>query len=473
MFDSSRFFEPADRMHFRRTARKTRPAFQRNVETLLARQPYRNRHGLGRTDIEWVWFVYIFLALLAVVLLLWLLLAAPIGIRRVQARARIAADPDRIWQALYPFGDHVNWNQAIANVRPLATEGDLVGRIVTTHTGRDGAPIERDFIIDALVPQRSFQLRYRADTALDDSFWRDHAIDVAIMPGDDGHCAVTIAETDCYRGAAFAVFRFFALRRQAAKLKIWAETGQFTQGGLFERPITQFALACLSTLLLWPLFGLTPVGLFLAATLTAVVALHELGHVAAFRLAGHNSARMIFIPILGGIALGGRPYDTRFEVGFAALMGAGFSAFLAALLVIGHMAAAPAMAPFWANALLIAIVICTAFNLGNLAPIWRFDGGQVIRQVFETRWGQVAASAAIITCFAATGLALTLPVTLIVAAGLVLLVIGLITSGIGVRPRKPLKPMNGRERLAIACGFAAVFSVHALALIWSVELLVA
>ena len=415
----------------------------------------------------------ILIALFLIVLLLWFILAAPIGLRRMHVSVRIAAGSDRIWQALYPFGDHFDWNQALAAVRPLATEGDITGRMITTHTGRDGAPIERDFIVDAMVPNRSFKLRYTADTALDETFWRDHVLDVAITPGEDGHCAVTIAETDRYRGAAFAVFRFFALRRQARKLKIWAETGKFTKGGLFERPITQFALACVSTVMLWPLFGLTPVGFFLAATLTAVVALHELGHVAAFRLAGHRSARMVFIPILGGIALGGRPYDTRFEVGFAALMGAGFSAFLAALLVIGYMTAAPTMAPFWANALLVAIVMCAAFNLGNLAPVWRFDGGQVIRQVFETRWGQAAAAATIIACFAATGFALSLPPTLIVTAGLVLSVLGLMTSGVGVRPSRPLTPMNGHERLAVAGGFAAVFAVHALALIWSVEVLLA
>ena len=32
------------------------------------------------------------------------------------------------------------------------------------------------------------------------------------------------------------------------------------------------------------------------------------------------------------------------------------------------------------------------FNLGNLVPVWKFDGGQVIRQVFRTRAGQGIAS---------------------------------------------------------------------------------
>lgn len=417
--------------------------------------------------------MFIFFALSFVVFLLWLLLAAPLGRNRLEASARIAADPDRIWQALYPFGADVDWNEALTAVRPLATEDGLAGRMITTHAGRDGAPIERDFVLGDVVENERFRLRFTADTALDDSFWRDHEMDVSIDRQPDGSCRVTIAETDSYRGAAFAVFRFFALRRQASKLKIWAETGTFSKGGLFERPISQFALACLSAVMLWPLFGLDAFGFFLAATLTTVVALHELGHLAAFRLAGHRSARMIFIPILGGIALGGRPYDTRFEVGFAALMGAGFSAFLAVILMAAHTGVSGRLEPAQANGLLAALIICAAFNLGNLAPVWRFDGGQVIRQVFETRAGQAAASAMIIACFAVTGVMLGLPLRLIVVAGLVLLLLGLITAGVGARPKKPLTPMTGTERLAVAGGFAAAFAAHAFALIWGVERLLA
>ena len=139
---------------------------------------------------------------------------------------------------------------------------------------------------------------------------------------------VTLSQTDRYRGVAFLVFRYFAMRRELSKLQHWAETGTYRKGGWFEHPLSQVGFAALSALILWPFFGLRFGGLALAAILTSVVALHELGHMAAFRLMGHSKARMIFIPLLGGIAIGGRPYDSRFEVAFVALMGAGFSAFL-------------------------------------------------------------------------------------------------------------------------------------------------
>ena len=90
----------------------------------------------------------------------------------------------------------------------------------------------------------------------------------------------------------------------------------------------QLGFAVVSALILWPFFGLSCGGLVLAVDADDVVALHELGHMAAFRVMGHRRVRMIFIPLLGGIAIGGRPYDSRFEVAFVALMGAGFSAFV-------------------------------------------------------------------------------------------------------------------------------------------------
>ena len=41
---------------------------------------------------------------------------------------------------------------------------------------------------------------------------------------------VTLSRTDRYRGAAFLIFRYFALRRELGKLKIWAETGKYRAG---------------------------------------------------------------------------------------------------------------------------------------------------------------------------------------------------------------------------------------------------
>ena len=141
----------------------------------------------------------------------------------------------------------------------------------------------------------------------------------------------------------------------------------------------------LSALILWPLFGLTRRGLGAGRVLTAVVALHELGHMAAFRVMGHRKVRMIFIPLLGGIAIGGRPYDSRFEVAFVALMGAGFSAFLVPIAIASSDLARPTGYPLAAGVLATLAGFAALFNIANLVPVWKFDGGQVLRQIFPSR----------------------------------------------------------------------------------------
>ncbi len=418
-------------------------------------------------------------ALIVTVFLIWFLMAAPLGRRAVGATVQIDAPAGRVWQALYPFGRHANWNKALTRV----IAGDALeydpddpdiasGRMITTHVGRDGTPIERDFALDAVAAPHRFRLRYTSDSALDQSHWHDHHMDVSITEMGAMRCRVTVTETDIYKGGAFFVFRYFALRRMTSKLKIWAEQGTFVAGGLFEKPATQVGLAALSAVLLWPLFGLTAMGLFLAVTLTAVVALHELGHMAAFRLMGHRTARMIFIPVLGGIALGGRPYDTRFEVGFAALMGAGFSAFLSVALMGAHAAAVSASTVPNTHLIVFAAMMCAFFNLGNLAPVWKFDGGQIIRQLFSSRLGQGVAASTMLICLIALGLELGLPFGMLLVSAAVILTLSLMTAGGGVRPKRPLTPMSGIERFALAAALVAVSAIHATVLLWSVQTLI-
>ena len=110
-----------------------------------------------------------------------------------------------------------------------------------------------------------------------------------------------------------------------------------------------------------------------------VILLHELGHMVAYRAFGHPSVRMIFVPLLGGIAIGGRPYNSHFEVATCALMGAGFSALLVPILVAAHQSVQGIPHPAAMDGpTLVFLVILGAFNLLNLLPTYRFDGGQVL-----------------------------------------------------------------------------------------------
>ncbi|RWG93428.1 SRPBCC family protein, partial [Mesorhizobium sp.] len=310
--------------------------------------------------------------------LIFLLMTVPLGLRTVTVSRVIEADRNRLWQALWPFGSDAGWSGEILSVEPLDGEGTAL--IKLSWEGRDGRPIERKARLDDVVEGSRFSMRVVEDTALDPSFWADYRETTELVPEGDA-TRVTFTQTDRSRGVAFLIFRYFAMRRELAKLQVWARTGTYRRGGWFEHPVSQIGFAVLSAFILWPFFGLNLGGLALAVILTSVVALHELGHMAAFRLTGHRRVRMIFIPLLGGIAMGGRPYDSRFEVAFVALMGAGFSAFLVPLLIAasvlvgseGHRPAA---------VLLATLAGCTSlFNIANLVPVWKFDGGQVLRQI--------------------------------------------------------------------------------------------
>ncbi|TIV61915.1 MAG: site-2 protease family protein, partial [Mesorhizobium sp.] len=278
---------------------------------------------------------------------------------------------------------------------------------------------------------------------------------------------VTLTQTDRYRGVAFLVFRFFAMRREIRKLDVWAATGTYRKGGWFEHPLSQIGFAVLSALILWPFFGLNIGGLALAAILTSVVALHELGHMAAFRLTGHRRARMIFIPLLGGIAIGGRPYDSRFEVAFVALMGAGFSAFLVPVLIAasglagseGHRLAAT---------LLATLAGCASlFNIANLVPVWKFDGGQVLRQICPGPAALALASFLLLSALLALGWRAGFSPSFLLIAGAVFSILSLITVGSGVKPRHELKPIKTFDRLVMAGALLAVFAIHGYGMLWA------
>ena len=289
---------------------------------------------------------------------------------------------------------------------------------------------------------------------------------------EDGTRICHASQTDRYRGVAFLVFRYFAMRRELGKLQKWARTGQYRKGGWFEHPLSQVGFAILSAFILWPFFGLNLGGLALAAILTSVVALHELGHMAAFRLMGHRKARMIFIPLLGGIAIGGRPYDSRFEVAFVALMGAGFLRFPGAGADRRQRLCQRARG-------IISPRRCwprlPAAPRSSTSPIWcRCGNSTAVRCC--ARSAPVRAGAGVGIVFPALGLAgarlaRRLFGRFLLAAGAVFSVLSLLTMGSAVKPRHELKPIRTVDRFAIAAALMAVFAIHGYGVLWASALL--
>jgi Zn-dependent protease len=409
------------------------------------------------------------LILLAINLfLLWLVMAAPVGVRTLKVRRRFEARPEQIWSAVDPLGENANWNPSILSSRPADADGRYA-RQAFDHLDRKGAPIER--VIEISREDRyAYSARVVDDTALDVTFWAAFH-ERRLLRADAGQTVLVVEQTDRYRGIAFLIFRYFALRREMISLDGWLKTGKAEKVGSFERAPMQVFLALVSTLLFWPFFGLTSNGLVLSSILTLVIVLHELGHMAAYRAFGHRSARMIFIPLLGGIAIGGRPYNSHFEAATCALMGAGMSAFVVPIAIVGHEAAVKtSLGDVLDKPMLVFILILGGFNLLNLLPMARFDGGQVLRRMFPALGLQMLGSFGIAGVIAVTCWQVGVSFEVIIIALAVFTLLSMISAGT-INLRDELQPMRPAERLLVGLGLYAAVIIHSYAIVYTSGLL--
>lgn len=71
-------------------------------------------------------------------------------------------------------------------------------------------------------------------------------------------------------------------------------------------------ISTLAVIFFGPVFGIC---------IILVIVIHEFGHVAAFRVAGHHDASFRLVPLMGGYAISNRAVDTQEEDVFITLMG--------------------------------------------------------------------------------------------------------------------------------------------------------
>lgn len=403
--------------------------------------------------------------------LIWLMLAAPLGRRTITVRRHLDKRPEEIWDMTRPGGGLADWHPSVLSVSTLQGTPDRL-ELRYRQPDRTGRPITRTMAIDRTGVKAdgefSCELRIVADSALDASFWSNYREVRTIGPAEDGS-TVAIEQTDRYHGLGFLLFRYIMLKREVKALEDHLEGRSPSAAGRLEHPLSQVALATLSTLLLWPFFGFDRNGLMISVFLTLVIVFHELGHMVAYRAFGHAQARMIFVPLLGGIAIGGRPYASLFEVATCALMGAGVSAFAVPILIAGHQAAdGGIMAPTSSGPLLVFLLILSAFNLLNLLPMHRFDGGQVLRQLFPSRTLLTLGSFGIALVVAATGWRIGLPAPAMLGALAVFTLLSLIRTT-NIKPREKLDAMSGPERMMTGFGLYAALSIHICGVIYACD----
>lgn len=113
------------------------------------------------------------------------------------------------------------------------------------------------------------------------------------------------------------------------------------------------------------------------------VMIHEFGHVAAFRIAGHDDARFRLIPLMGGVAISDKAPETQAHDFFITLMGPGIC--LAPMVLAFALAEVTAPVSvelaefFWVFA-----IVTGALNFFNLLPFWPLDGGRCVRILTDT-----------------------------------------------------------------------------------------
>jgi Zn-dependent protease len=188
----------------------------------------------------------------------------------------------------------------------------------------------------------------------------------------------------------------------------------------------------------------------LALVMTVVV--HEYGHVAAFRITGHDDARFRLVPLIGGYAISDRRPSTEAEEFFVSLAGPALS--LAPMVLA--FALSEVMDPWSrpvADFLWIFAATTAALNFLNLLPFWPLDGGRCLRAVIHALdpRAALAASLAMSAAFAAAA----------VAVNSILLVLVALVGAATIRPRSDVRPGMSRSQASIALGaYAFTAAAH-------------
>lgn len=123
--------------------------------------------------------------------------------------------------------------------------------------------------------------------------------------------------------------------------------------------------------------------------LVLMVVIHEFGHVAAFRVAGHDDARFRLVPLMGGYAISDTLPATQKKDFFISLMGPGIS-IAPMVLAYGLWPYAYKIHPIAGQFLFTFAGVCGALNFLNLLPFWPLDGGRCVRIIAYTFWPALA-----------------------------------------------------------------------------------
>jgi len=191
-------------------------------------------------------------------------------------------------------------------------------------------------------------------------------------------------------------------------------------------------------------------GPMLGLALVLSVALHEFGHVAAFRAAGHRDARFRLIPLLGGVAISNRRPETEAHDVFITLMGPAIGI---GPMVLAYALAGPAgmIAPLLGQFLLVFATVTGALNFLNLLPFLPLDGGRILRSLAGAVWPPAA--------LVVTGAGAAILVLLALVTGspflFLLAVMGVSSAIASARDEHILPPLSKGQAVLAAAAYGA------------------
>lgn len=233
----------------------------------------------------------------------------------------------------------------------------------------------------------------------------------------------------------------------AYRLKGLAETGKPDET---THMWISAAVAIVTGLVSLVAFALMTSWLFSGLVVIAL-AIHEFGHLLAYRLIGQPWGRMIFLPFLGALAMPRLPYETQAQAVFCALMGPGFSLLLAFAITL-PLALGMSL-PSW---LMTSGVVVVLLNLFNLLPVEPLDGGVALRSVLAKLLGTY-------TRFGLLAIGVMIFATGFYFEQVILLIFGGISILANLRPRlidHGLKPLTSAGVMISAFGFVAIAAAY-------------
>ncbi|MES2436073.1 MAG: site-2 protease family protein [Pseudomonadota bacterium] len=133
------------------------------------------------------------------------------------------------------------------------------------------------------------------------------------------------------------------------------------------------------------------------------IMVHEIGHVAAFRVCGHKDAQFRLIPLFGGVTVSRSLSASHDRDLFISLMGPAICLGPMALCFATANLIFP-QAPGVASFLYIQGLVLGGLNLFNLLPFWPLDGGKIIRLLTYTFFPKATRAVSILMSAAAAAL---------------------------------------------------------------------